>query len=422
MKILVLNTSENTGGAAIAASRLSDALNRHGIETRLLVRDKQTQRKTTSQVPSKGLRGLLLKWAFVWERARVWMANRFNQHGLWAVDLGIGAAKVVGTKEFRQAELIHLHWVNQGFLSLSELRAILRSGKPVVWTMHDMWPCTAICHHARECTNFHTHCHHCPQLQRPRAHDLSWKVFEKKMRIYTQGHITFVGCSQWIASEAQKSRLLGSQQVCSIPNTYNHLAFHPGSNLDGRLHFTLPRKMKLLLFACQKVTNERKGLDFLFTALRSELMQRWQGNLALVVVGEMADEVAEQISFPVHTLDYISEEEEMGDLYRAVDLFVTPSLEENLPNTIMEAMACGTPCVGFEIGGVPEMIDHLTNGYVARYRDAEDLAKGIDFVLGNEHYDKLSQAAAEKATTTWNEDHVVEQYIKLYKTLLHKRS
>ena len=418
MKILVLNTSENAGGAAIAASRLTDALNRHGVETRLFVRDKQTQRKTTSRVPSKGLRGLLLKWAFVWERARVWMANRFNQHGLWVVDLGIGAAKIVGTKEFRQADLIHLHWVNQGFLSLSELRAILRSGKPVVWTMHDMWPCTAICHHARECTNFHTHCHHCPQLQRPRPHDLSWKVFEKKMRIYTQGHITFVGCSQWIASEARKSRLLGSQQVCSIPNTYNHLAFHPGSNLDGRLHFTLPRKMKLLLFACQKVTNERKGLDFLFEALRSELLQRWQGSLALVVVGEMADEVAEQISFPVHTLEYISEEEEMGDLYRAVDLFVTPSLEENLPNTIMEAMSCGVPCVGFKVGGIPEEIDHQKNGYVARYRDAQDLADGIHWVLSDCDYEAVSRAAVTKVAHNYSQTSVAMRYIEVYNEAL----
>ena len=108
--------------------------------------------------------------------------------------------------------------------------------------------------------------------------------------------------------------------------------------------------------------------------------------------------------------------------YFESSICVVSSRYEGFSMAIMEAMACGTPCVGFEIGGVPEMIDHLTNGYVARYRDAEDLAKGIDFVLGNEHYDKLSQAAAEKATTTWNEDCVVEQYIKLYKTLLHKRS
>jgi len=418
MKVLVVNTSEMAGGAAIAACRLTEALNRHGVKARLLVRDKQSERTTTCVVPSKGLQGMLLKWAFLWERARVWMANRFHQKGLWHVDLGIGGADIVSTSEFRDADIIHLHWVNQGFLSLKELRRILRSGKPVIWTMHDMWPCTAICHHARDCNRFQGHCQECPQLLYPSRRDLSFWVFDRKATIYPEGNLTFVACSEWLASEARKSRLLAGKEVISIPNTYNHHAFCPGSQEEARRRFTLPKNLRLLLFACQKVTNERKGLDYLFEALRSEPIHQWQGRLGLVVVGEMAEDVAYSVPFPIYRQDYINEEEDMALLYRAVDLFVTPSLEENLPNTIMEAMACATPCVGFDIGGIPEMIDHEKNGYVARYRDAEDLARGINFVLDEERYDELSANAAHKAVEAWNEESVVRKHIELYERMV----
>lgn len=418
MKVLVVNTSEMAGGAAIAACRLTEALNRHGVKARLLVRDKQSERTTTCVVPSKGLQGMLLKWAFLWERARVWMANRFHQKGLWHVDLGIGGADIVSIPEFREADIIHLHWVNQGFLSLKELRRILRSGKPVIWTMHDMWPCTAICHHARDCNRFQSHCQECPQLLYPSRRDLSFWVFDRKATIYPEGNLTFVACSEWLASEARKSRLLAGKEVISIPNTYNHHAFCPGSREEARRRFTLPKNLRLLLFACQKVTNERKGLDYLFEALRSKPIYHWQGRLGLVVVGEMAEDVAYSVPFPIYRQDYINEEEDMALLYRAVDLFVTPSLEENLPNTIMEAMACATPCVGFDIGGIPEMIDHEKNGYVARYRDAEDLARGINFVLDEERYDELSANAAHKAVEAWNEESVVRKHIELYERMV----
>jgi glycosyltransferase involved in cell wall biosynthesis len=345
------------------------------------------------------------------------MANRFHQEGLWHVDLGIGGADIVSTPEFREADIIHLHWVNQGFLSLKELRRILRSGKPVIWTMHDMWPCTAICHHARDCDRFQSHCQECPQLLYPSRRDLSFWVFDRKAAIYPEGDITFVACSEWLAAEARKSRLLAGKEVISIPNTYNHHAFCPGSREEARRRFTLPKNLRLLLFACQKVTNERKGLDYLFEALHSKPIYHWQGRLGLVVVGEMAEEVAYSVPFPIYRQDYINDEEDMALLYRAVDLFVTPSLEENLPNTIMEAMACATPCVGFDIGGIPEMIDHERNGYVARYRDAEDLARGIDFVLNEQRYDELSANAARKAVKAWNEESVVRKHIDLYKRI-----
>ena len=406
MKVLIVNTSERAGGAAVAASRLTSALNRHGIKAKMLVRDKSTDLVTTLQMHHSRW----LRWAFLWERLCIFAANRFRRDGIWRVDIANAGAEITQSEAFQEADIIHLHWVNQGFLSLGEIERILQSGKRVVWTMHDMWPCTAICHHARSCERFHTHCHDCPMLAGSTERDLSYRVFEQKQRIYRLGKMAFVGCSRWIANEARKSALLKDCLITDIPNTFPASLFHPASQEEARRRLHLPVGGHLLLFACQKVTNVQKGLHLLFEALK----QMHDDDLQLVVVGQLSDAIATAIPQPVHTLGYVHDEATMATLYQAVDCFVTPSLEENLPNTIMEAMACGTPCVGFRVGGIPEMIDHKENGYVAEYQSIDDLVAGIGYVLHDEYHSQLSQAAAKKALKAWGEEHVASQYIKLY--------
>ena len=156
MRVLIINTSERIGGAAVAASRLMEALKNNGIKAKMLVRDKQTD-----QISVVGLdRSWLTLWKFVWERIVIWKANHFKKNNLFAVDIANTGTDVTSLPEFRQADIIHLHWINQGMLSLKNLSKILESGKPIVWTMHDMWPSTGICHHARECTNYQHECHH----------------------------------------------------------------------------------------------------------------------------------------------------------------------------------------------------------------------------------------------------------------------
>lgn len=417
MRVLLVNTSEMVGGAAIAASRLTLALNRHGVKARLLVRDRQTDRVTTCQLPHHGLHALRLRWAFLWERCRVWLINRLRLRGLWAVDIACAGTDITRLPEFQEADVIHLHWVNQGMLSLRQLQAILQSGKPVVWTMHDQWPYTAICHYARACEHYSDYCRSCPQLLYPRRNDISHRVFAQKQLIYARGSLTFVGPSQWICDYARKSRLTQGHQIVHIPNTYDAAVFYPADSAEARRHHQLPQQGLLLLFACQKISDERKGLSLLLQALSSPRLQALQGQLSVVVVGQTKELSAASIPFPIHALGYIRGDAEMAALYQAVDLFVTPSLEDNLPNTLMEAMACGTPCVGFRVGGIPEMIDHEDSGYVARYRDVEDLAQGIAYTLDPQNHQRLSAAAARKALTTWNEDTVCRQYSELYSSL-----
>ena len=157
MRVLIINTSERIGGAAIAASRLMESLKNNGIKAKMLVRDKQTDQISVVRLKSNWLQ----VWKFMWERIVIWSANRFRRYHLFDVDIANTGTDITSLPEFRQADVIHLHWVNQGMLSLKDIRKILTSGKPVVWTMHDMWPCTGICHYARECKNYQQECHDC---------------------------------------------------------------------------------------------------------------------------------------------------------------------------------------------------------------------------------------------------------------------
>ena len=409
MRILIINTSERIGGAAVAASRLMESLKNNGIKAKMLVRDKQTD-----QISVVGLkRNWLHVWKFIWERIVIWKANCFKKNNLFAVDIANTGTDITSLPEFQQADVIHLHWINQGMLSLKNIHEILKSGKPIVWTMHDMWPCTGICHHARDCEKFQTECESCFFLK-SKGKDLSTSVFDKKMSLYKDANITFVGCSRWLSGRAKKSYLLRGKAVLSIPNPIDTKVYHPMDQGMARELLGLPSGKRLLLFGALNVTDKRKGIDYLIEALRRMEKQ----DVELVVFGQVKDDIRGLFPVPIHSMGYLSDESKIVALYNAVDMFITSSLEENLPNTIMESMACGTPCVGFEIGGIPEMIDHRVNGYVANYKDAGDLANGIQWVLEHEDRLALSDACVKKVQENYTEEVVAKQYTALYEKLL----
>lgn len=412
MRVLIINTSERTGGAAIAANRLMTALKNSGIKAKMLVRDKQTD-----QVTVVALRKSWRKVAqFVWERIVIWKANRFHKHNLFAVDIANTGTDITSLPEFQQADVIHLHWINQGMLSLQSIRKILESGKPVVWTLHDMWPVTGICHHAGLCTQYATQCHTCPLLYKGHKRDLSYRVFRQKQKLYKNAHITFVACSQWLEGLAKESALTKGHTVTNIPNPINTSLFRPADKTTIREKLHLPTDKKLLLFSSMKITDKNKGIDYLVDACKILATQypEFSRSLGVVVVGKESQQYADLFPFPIYCLDFVRDEKEIAHIYNAADLFVNPSLHENLPNTIMEAMSCGVPCVGFHTGGIPQMIDHLHNGYIAQYKSAEDLANGIHWSLTEGDYESLSEEARRKVLNSYSEQTVAMKYIQIY--------
>ena len=358
-------------------------------------------------------------WSSIVDRALIWAANGFSRKGLWLTDTALVGQDITGHPDFKAADIIHLHWVNQGFISLSTLRKIIESGKRVVWTMHDEWPLDTIYHYtyghepqqawlprliARRKQSIYNlpapvpapkgegqgaaitnALHPAPNAQCLSLGDhISENATTQHLTPNTQRPITFVTCSEWLRSISASKPLAQGQEVVAIPNPIDSTVFHPVEHANRRR----------VLFVAQNVNDERKGIRYLNEAAAM------LPDVEIIALGR--------------DIPYINNVEEMAALYASMDAFVTPSLQDNLPNTIMEAMACGTPCVGFDTGGIPEMIDHRENGYIARYRDAADLAAGIRYVLDDTNHRRLSLAAREKVMRCYSEAAVAEKYKIIY--------
>ena len=417
MRVLIVNTSEREGGAAVAANRLMDALNNNGVKAKMLVRDKETDNITV--VGLKG--GLLQRFRFLWERWCVYYHLHFKRDHLFDLDMANTGFDITKLPEFKEADVIHLAWINQGFLSLKDIRKIINSGKAVVWTMHDLWAATGICHFTFGCEAYKGQCHNCFYLPRGgKSADLSTRVFNKKKKVYYNSGIHFVACSKWLGNSARQSSLLTGLQLSVIPNPIDTHVFCPKDKRVARLHSTLPEDKRIILFVSQRVTMERKGMAYFIKAisLLAERYPEMKENTVIAILGGRADEVVSQLALPSFPLGYVKNERQLVDIYNSADVFVIPSLDENLPNTIMESMACGVPSVGFKVGGIPEMIDHQKNGYVASYKDADDLAAGIHWVLGEADKEELKRPCVQKVMSCYSQRSVAMKYVEVYNQAL----
>jgi glycosyltransferase involved in cell wall biosynthesis len=416
MKVALINTYETKGGAAVACKRLAIALQKQGLEVTMMVRDQSSSDPFVYPIahsPILKAKGYL---AFILERWQIFLYNRFERKNLFTVSTASTGLSLHTNPKILEADIIHLHWINQGFLTLNELRHLFQLGKPVFWTMHDLWPVTGICHYPGQCHYFRESCGNCHLLKSPSSNDLSRKVFQQKKNRYKGLDIHFVACSNWLKQEAMTSALNPGHTFQNIPNPIDTTWYHPGNQLEARINLGLPTHKKLILFGAQIATDKRKGIDYLIQT--TNLLSDLKDEVELVHFGQIKEKMAEVFGLHTHALGYISDPETVVTMYQAADCFVIPSLEENLPNMIMEAMACGVPCVGFDTGGIPEMIQHEHTGYIARYKSSEDLAKGIRWVLSKNNDLQFKQAVRQSVLEKYAEPIVAERYIKLYQEAL----
>lgn len=418
MKVAILNTSELTGGAAVAANRLMRALRKADIEACMLVRDRRSDDSKVVSVNSSFISRKINFVRFVWERLVIFACNWFSKRNLFQVSIANTGANIARHPIIKEADIIHIHWINQGFLSLNDIERLVETGKPIVWTLHDLWPATAICHYPAECDRYVKGCYDCPMLRKNPIFDLASYIFKEKGRIGLS-RINFVGCSDWIMREAKKGAWLKEAMFASIPNPIDTSIFNPMEKRLARKRFGLPEDKYLLLFAAAKLSDTRKGALFLVEACK-QLKKKYRDGIEILLMGGSSEELVNRLPFKVNALGYISDQASMVAAYSSANMFIIPSLEDNLPNTIMESMACGTPCVGFDTGGIPEMIDHQQNGYIAKYKDTKDLASGIEWILEHEVSRKLGKACVTKVQTTYQEPIIAGKYIKLYTRLLNK--
>jgi glycosyltransferase involved in cell wall biosynthesis len=311
------------------------------------------------------------------------------------------------------ADLVHLHWIGDNFLPIAELARIQT---PIVWTLHDMWALTGGCHYAGECRSYGDGCGHCPQLREPRKDDLSAKIARQKKGAWQHLPFTVVCPSQWLADCAAHSSLLRDKRIQVIANPIDHDVFKPLDKTVARRAFNLPLNSQLVLFGAFGGTSDpRKG----FAKLRAALAGLdAESGIELVVFGGEATEKPE-LDFPTHQIGQLRDEHSLSLLYNACDAYVLPALQDNLPNTLMEALACGTPCVAFDTGGVADLVQHQQNGYLAKPKDPFDMLSGIEWTLSQAWYaDALHQQSLER----YSFERISEQYLRLYQSLSVKGS
>lgn len=423
MKILLINTDDSMGGAAIACLRLLSVLEEEkDIEAKLLVQEKKRSRADVEAVAKSwfGKKKALARFAIERLYFRLFEQSKKVRFAFSPANTGIDISQ---HPLVQQADILHLHWVNFGFLSIESLKKLFSLGKPIVWTLHDMWAFTGGCHHSGNCENYQAHCGNClPYLRNPSPNDLSARVWQQKNQIFGKfaklPPIQIIGCSQWLANRARKSSLFKHLPIGAIPNPLDITIFKPSAQAEARVKLNLPLDKKLILFAAAKVTVIWKGFSYFQEAL--QLLKEQISNpqdIELVILGESDEDLNKALPFRTHTLGRISDVDQVALIYSAADVFTISSIQENLPNTIMEAMACGTPAVGFEVGGIPEMIAHQQTGYLAAYKSAEDFATGIKWVLFEANAEVLANNARRKVLDNYSQQVVKEKYLEVYKAL-----
>lgn len=417
MKIVIINTSEGIGGAAVAAKRLMKALQKAGERVRMLVRDKQTEDEDVIQITSDE-RVKKINWIrFVWERFAIFLFNGFSLKNLFKVSIANSGENILYLSAINETEIIHLHWINQGFLSLKEIEKLIRLGKPIVWTMHDMWPCTAICHYSWDCDHFHKECGMCPFLDSGNANDLSHKVWKKK-RFLASSSIQLVTVSSWLAKQARASSLTKNLDIKVIPNVIDTSLFYQRDQSEMRKFFSIPLDKQIILMGAARLDDSIKGFQYLKEAIN--ILSQNRNDIMLVLFGSIKYEEPffKDLSIPYLSLGLLKDSNQISRLYSAADVTVVPSLFETFGQTLIEAMACGCPAVSFNNSGQTDIIDHKVNGYLAEYKSSQDLAAGISWILDNKDYQSLKNACIKKVYENYTEQVVAEQYIELYRNLL----
>ena len=417
LKVVHLNSYENNGGAGRAASRLVGALQQEGLDASLWV-NYSFEAQPCQHNFSKGLvPKLFTAIQIILERIRTKMRIKSVKTPFSIPFFGKDISRHPALKE---ADLIHLHWINHAFLRPKDLAKLQKLNKPIVWTFHDSNAFTGGCHVRYACTHFEQACGNCPIVKQPGPHDLSHHIWKAKKQAYTGLELQVIAPSQWMAQSAKQSSLFAKSPIHTIPNTLNTSVFAPSDKVLAREKLGLPANAFLILSGFMPSANDKhKGADLLVEALRIF----GQSNKAeLVVFGNRAAGDLPDFKFKTTFLGTITEEEKLALCYATADVFVTPSIEDNLPNTVLESLACGTPVVAFTTGGIPDMVVHQQNGYLAKGASPVELAKGLAWVKNHADKAALSEAARQTVLDNFSESVVAQQHIKLYQSILKSRA
>lgn len=414
MNVIILSDSCEDGGAFIAAKRIHYALMHFDINSTMIVRDTRVNAENTVSVTKSKLDKALYVLKGYLSNLLVHIYKRNKCIPFSANHTG---NRITDYPLIREADVIHLHWINNGFLSIRNIGALRRLNIPIVWTLHDMWPFTGGCHYAGACEKYTTACGACPALHSSKKRDLSRFIMNIKVKQYKKLNMTIVTPSNWLKDCVIKSRLFKDLPIQVIPYPININVFKPIEKMIAMNILNLSMKKKVILFGASDVNDKRKGFLYLIDALN--LLKKSNNEYELLVFGKDNEDTKRKFPFKTHFIGVLKDEYSLSLCYNIADVFVAPSLEDNLPNTVIESLACATPVVAFNIGGMPDMIEHKGNGYLCSNISSASLAEGISFVLeDDERLDGLKCRARHNALMRYSPEVIAKEYSEVYHSVI----
>lgn len=417
MKALLLSSEDGGSGSTRAAYRLHQSLLEVGIDSQMMVQTKYSDDRTVKGASSSsGIGQATTGLRVTLDRLPLRFSNKAPKASYSLQWLPDGLASQIS--QFNP-DLINLHWVCKGFVRIETLATLKR---PIVWTMRDMWAFTGGCHYSYDCDRYTESCGQCPQLGSQRSADLSRWIWQRKAKAWKNLDLTVVALSHWIGDCARASSLFGDRRIEVISNGIDTTLYRPIDRRLARELLGLPQDKKLILFGAINATaDQRKGFHLLQPALQDLRSVFSQDEVELVVFGSSKPANPPDLGFFCHYMGKLSDDLALALLYSAADVFIAPSTQENLANTVLESLACGVPCVAFNIGGMPDLIQHQQNGYLAEPYRIDDLTQGVAWVLEDgERHQKLSVTARERIERELTLEHTAQRYLKLFNELLSR--
>lgn len=409
MKVLIVNESDAEGGAARAAYRLHRALLERGVDSQMLVQSRLLDDFTVLGQHTK-MQKVLGKFRPIIDSLPV--RHYKDRTKTLFSPAWLPFSSIVERINALSPDVVHLHWITGGLMRIEDLAKIKA---PIVWSLHDDWGFTGGCHIKWECKRYKQACGACPRLGSSKENDLSRRVFLRKQKTFAKiRNLTVIGLSRWLADCAKESALFKKYPILNLPNLLNTESFAPFDKHQARSLLNLPQNKKMILFGALSATSDiNKG----FKELTEALLHIDSEKTELVVFGSNQPKTPQGFKQKAHYLGRLYDDVSLRILYAAADVMVVPSLQENLSNAIMESLACGTPVVGFGIGGNSDMIEYCKNGYLAKPIDTIDLAYGIEWVLNAKNYEELCHNAREKIVNEFDSKVVAGKYLELYSSL-----
>jgi len=416
LKVLHINSVDNEGGAGRAMYRLHQEIERQGHHSSCLVGNKVFPEEGISYIENI-TRVFRTKIDNIVEPIGHRLKTYFNLDNLSYRD----SLNISKTSIFKQSDVIHLHNLHGDYFNIRLLKHFCNI-KPVVWTLHDMWPVTGHCAFSYDCERWQSGCYDCPLLKEPQREiveppatkeDYTKRLWNLKRSVYHDLPLHIVSPSKWLHGIAKESILQFSATFHCISNGVDWDISKVDAMQLAKKELKIPQDSKVILFSAANINSKRKGFQELLQCLEKlpENKSIW-----LLTTGGVVNLPSKFNHFNIMHLGRIEKEEDLQRAFRAADIFLFPTLAETQGLVIVEALITGTPIVSFEVGGVPDMVHHMKTGYLAKYKDIEDLAKGVNIILeDNELRKKMCDSCKKLAKSRFSLSLQAKKYLEVYK-------